>query len=242
MISWNSGLTKETDIRVAETSKKLKDLWGTPEFRKYMIDAHKGKVWNKGLTKKIDIRVAELSKRLTGIKHKYEDREYPTMSRAYLFKDKKYLKEHTQRMKDWNRNNPVESHERAVKAGRRSLESRKEKLPFKLLGIPFLSKGELAVAKWLLQVGIVPEKYENCHVRIGVNEYDFLLFNTFVVEYHPKNNFRKRQESLREYFERRKTSLVKNGRNDLILIPIRNVQEFVYFTKILGHYKMEALI
>jgi hypothetical protein len=216
-------------------------LWKNPKYRKHMIESHKGQIcpsrkgcvpWNKGLTKNTDNRVKINTEKLIGKKHIHRKKSYPKKSRKDLWKNPDYAKKQKERMKKWNREHPNETHNRAIKAGMASLESRRKNLPYKLFNISFFSKGELEVAKQLLKIGIIPEYKNNCHVRFGNNEYDFFIFDTFIIEYHPKDNFRR--DNHQEYCFRRKESLIKNQKKQLILIVVKQIREFVYILRKMG--------
>jgi hypothetical protein len=66
-IPWNKGLMKETDSRVAETSKKL-SLMFQSNYIGAFIGCRKGcEPWNKGLTKETDSRIAEYGEKCVGM-------------------------------------------------------------------------------------------------------------------------------------------------------------------------------
>lgn len=223
-------------------------LWKNQTYRKHMIEAHKGQIcpsrkgcdpWNKGLTKNTNNRVKRITEKLIGKKHIHRKKSYPKKSRKELWKNPDYVKKHKERMNKWIKDHPKETHERAIKGGLSSLESRRKNLPYKLFDVPFFSIGELECSKILLKAGILIEDKENCHVRIGNNVFDFLLFNTIFVEYHPTKNFVR--ETHTQYFERRKNILIDNGYEKFILMVLENPMGMVNILEWIGIEKLEAL-
>lgn len=224
-------------------------LWKDPKYRKHMSEAHKGIIppsrkgcipWNKNLTKETDERVRKNAVALKGIKHLHKKESYPSRSRKELFSKPDYRKRCSEKQREWCRKNPKRAHEKAVKMGLASLESRKKNSPYKLLGLPFLSLGERKTARLLLNFGIVPEKGKTCHIRFGRNEYDFMLFNTVIIEYHPTGNFR--DETAEEYYNRRIESLNKNGKEKLPLIVLKEPKDIIDIMKIMGIKSLQMMI
>ncbi len=85
-IPWNKGLTKETDNRLKSVSEKnVKNLWKNPEYRKHMIEVHKGQFVSE--SKKNKLRIHALK---TGF-GKYE--------RTENIKKKMYTKERIEKLR-----------------------------------------------------------------------------------------------------------------------------------------------
>lgn len=232
---------------------KTKLLWQDPEYRKMQSLAHKGQQaghrwkeshipWNKGSTKYTDERIAKMAKanrhKKRPMKQKYCE-EKGERARN-LWKNPNYQEKIKKGMDKYRKKNPEKVHDVAIRAGLVSLESRKKKLPYKYLGIHFLSQGELACAKIFMDSGIAIEKGINCHVRIDKHEYDFILFDTFVIEYHPcMYNFR--PKTYEEYYNKRRKLLDKSGYKDMILIVMQKPMELIKFLNLMCFTKLETI-
>jgi len=130
-------------------------------------------------------------------------------------------------LKEYAKNNPEKSHERAIKAGKMggpaSIKSQREKAPYYFMSVPFASEQERQRAiMHLLSLGIVPIEGENCHVIVGNYEFDFRLFGWLFIEHHPwdRNGL-----SGKKYYSVRRRILDANGYKDCELIVIKSTKD-----------------
>jgi len=102
--------------------------------------------------------------------------------------------------------------------GLASIKSRRKNFPYWFKGISFDSNGEREIAMNIYyQFNIKLEERKNCHVRIGLKEYDFFVNNIFI-EFHPWNM---NHNSMKDYIKERRTNLNRNGYKEYPLLIIK---------------------
>ena len=124
---------------------------------------------------------------------------------------------------NWARDNPDEFHEIMIKSVRKARKTNIKNKPYWFMGVPFDSKGEVKVAKYLnSKIGFIPEYGVNTQHQVDTKFIDFYIpeYNLFI-EYHPYDLAGRTDE---EYLDDR-TNVVINGGYSEPVILIKSIDE-----------------
>jgi hypothetical protein len=144
--------------------------------------------------------------------------------RGGIARNKKYPNHMQEMHKHWKEQDPEGRMQHLRNNGLKSIKILRENKPYWLDGVPFDSKSEMMLAKYLVENKFIDKLIEgkNCHVKMGNIEIDFLVNGTFY-EYHPiiKGLYK---QNANEYYMSRRKILDEAGYKNSKLILLENVK------------------
>lgn len=196
--SWAKGLTKETDKRIAAMGRKISITKTLPKIKIVCIHCKKEFYDHFRINRN----------------RKYCSRKCAAICNKNI-------------VKTWNIMNPTRKKYLRKFIGMCSLLAQRNKSTYVFANTKFDSQEELAFAKALFDNNIITQFIENknCHIRVDVYEFDFLINNIFI-EYHPWS----KELTHKQYYAFRRKILNENGfkNNKLIVIESKNkVGDFI---------------